>query len=537
MPSPTRRAVVAAAPVDPLKETTYEQIGGFVAFFILLLITKTFFLQLYEIPTGSMADTLRGEHAMTACSNCGFEFAVGPDVTPRGPLPPTFAHCVNCRTLFRNPERPPPQGVQPQEFGRLPALPMPMRGGDRIIVHGWAYEFPFKWLDSLSPQRWDVVVFKFPTEPNTNYIKRLIGLPGETIEMIDGDIFADGRIARKPQYAQHSLWMPAYLQDHRPKKPGLGDPGYQPRFVPQDESGGWSDLATRVLRFGGADRGRGTIRFVTAPGSDSAPGDIRDFYGYNVRPGLPGSSMEPANIVSDVRVGADVTLEGGDGYLELRVAKRSDSFAARLYADGRVTLLHAGPGGGPPLLRGETQIGAKLHGRRFALGVADYRAIVEIDDDGVISTDIDVTDEAARRLSKDKANAVVEIAAERVSAALSAVRIDRDVYYTNTTRDRPRPGNGPPGNANEGHPFRIPADACFVLGDNSPNSRDARYWGPDDVGPHLADSFAAGGYVYGTVPIDQLLGRAFFVYWPGSSGPGFGGFRLLPDTGRVRWIH
>ena len=60
----------------------------------------------------------------------------------------------------------------------------------------FAYEF-------AEPQRWDVIVFKFPGEATTNYIKRLVGLPGETIRIQHGDLWLrqqDGswQIARKP---------------------------------------------------------------------------------------------------------------------------------------------------------------------------------------------------------------------------------------------------------------------------------------------------------------------------------------------------
>ena len=72
--------------------------------------------------------------------------------------------------------------------------------GDRLFVTKYTYgyskhSFPFS--PNLSnkrfffdePQRGDVVVFKTPTDNRTDYIKRLIGLPGDTIQFIDGDLF------------------------------------------------------------------------------------------------------------------------------------------------------------------------------------------------------------------------------------------------------------------------------------------------------------------------------------------------------------
>ena len=42
---------------------------------------------------------------------------------------------------------------------------------------------------TLGPKRWDVVVFKDPEDGDTNFIKRLLGLPGELLELIDGDVY------------------------------------------------------------------------------------------------------------------------------------------------------------------------------------------------------------------------------------------------------------------------------------------------------------------------------------------------------------
>ena len=81
--------------------------------------------------------------------------------------------------------------------------------GDRIFVSKYTYgyskhSFPFspnftnKRFFSKSPKRGDLVVFKTPADNRTDYIKRLIGLPGDTIQFIDGEIFInDKKILRK----------------------------------------------------------------------------------------------------------------------------------------------------------------------------------------------------------------------------------------------------------------------------------------------------------------------------------------------------
>ena len=81
--------------------------------------------------------------------------------------------------------------------------------GDRIFVskHTYGYSkhsFPFspnfsnKRYFSKSPNRGDLVVFKTPADNRTDYIKRLIGLPGDTIQFINGEILInEKKIQRK----------------------------------------------------------------------------------------------------------------------------------------------------------------------------------------------------------------------------------------------------------------------------------------------------------------------------------------------------
>jgi signal peptidase I len=56
---------------------------------------------------------------------------------------------------------------------------------DRILAFRLSYFFE-------EPKRGDIIVFPYPDDESVNYLKRIIGLPGETIEIIDGKIFIDG---------------------------------------------------------------------------------------------------------------------------------------------------------------------------------------------------------------------------------------------------------------------------------------------------------------------------------------------------------
>tara|TARA_B100001093_G_C26829491_1_gene1015504 strand:- start:300 stop:1040 length:741 start_codon:yes stop_codon:yes gene_type:complete len=76
--------------------------------------------------------------------------------------------------------------------------------GDRLFVSKYAYgyskhSFPFspgiynKRVFSKEPKRGDLVVFKTPSDNRTDYIKRLIGLPGDTIQFVNGEIFLNSK--------------------------------------------------------------------------------------------------------------------------------------------------------------------------------------------------------------------------------------------------------------------------------------------------------------------------------------------------------
>ena len=81
--------------------------------------------------------------------------------------------------------------------------------GDRIFVSKYTYgyskhSFPFSpnfsndRFFSKEPKRGDLVVFKTPSDNRTDYIKRLIGLPGDTIQFIDGNLLInESKIKRK----------------------------------------------------------------------------------------------------------------------------------------------------------------------------------------------------------------------------------------------------------------------------------------------------------------------------------------------------
>src|SRR5262245_26339827 len=157
-----------------------ETVEAVVVAFVLAFLFRTFEAEAFVIPTGSMAPTLYGQHRDVYCQKCGTRFAVGVSSLPSadaelredpqggyyimGAYRTKYAVCPNANCRFRN-----------------NVLDHEIFAGDRILVNKFPYEFG-------EPQRWDVVVFKFPEGAKTNYIKRLIALPGEEVKLEGGDV-------------------------------------------------------------------------------------------------------------------------------------------------------------------------------------------------------------------------------------------------------------------------------------------------------------------------------------------------------------
>ena len=70
--------------------------------------------------------------------------------------------------------------------------------GDHIFVSKFAYAISLPFSNEViatlgKPKRGDIIVFKYPPDQNIDYIKRVLGLPGETLELRHNQVFIDGR--------------------------------------------------------------------------------------------------------------------------------------------------------------------------------------------------------------------------------------------------------------------------------------------------------------------------------------------------------
>ena len=172
-------------------QATRETIESIIVAFILAFLFRAFVAEAFVIPTGSMAPTLMGAHKDLFCQHCGEQYQASassefdPSTQAPGPYVTVGSTCSNCRGL--------------NEYDLRGNRNDATFSGDRILVSKFDYVLQ-------KPKRWDVLVFKYPIDAHMNYIKRLIGLPGESLLIQDGDIYTQTaespqpNIARKPPH-------------------------------------------------------------------------------------------------------------------------------------------------------------------------------------------------------------------------------------------------------------------------------------------------------------------------------------------------
>jgi len=143
---------------------------------IMVFIIRSFIVQPFKIPTGSMTPTLLG--VKKVCPVCGRADRYDVDICAVDGTELEIEHVGDkilvTKFLYgpRTPDRIPFTGIL-LPFFQLPAIRGPRRG--------------------------DIVVFHFPEDLSVDYVKRLVGLPGEEIEIRKGRIIADGEVIDIPE--------------------------------------------------------------------------------------------------------------------------------------------------------------------------------------------------------------------------------------------------------------------------------------------------------------------------------------------------
>ena len=80
--------------------------------------------------------------------------------------------------------------------------------GDRIFGFRLAYGLNLDFFGHeiskkiKDPERFDIVIFKYPDDESVDYLKRIIGLPGETVEIISGKVYINGELLDEPYLSE-----------------------------------------------------------------------------------------------------------------------------------------------------------------------------------------------------------------------------------------------------------------------------------------------------------------------------------------------
>lgn len=536
-----------------------EFIESVVIAVILAFLFRTFEAEAFVIPTGSMAPTLQGRHMDVFCNECGYEFRVGAssensDSDEQAMV--VSGVCPICRHKMEFDRRDPNQN----SFT-----------GDRILVSKFSY-------DLFEPERWDVIVFKYPGNAKQNYIKRLVGLPGETLRIHRGDVFvmhegeSEFHIARKPPDKLKAMlqlvddtdyWAKALIDVEWPSRwqhqaTSHGSPNvWQATMEPQDGP----NAAQRFSVKGAADE-ETWLRYhhLVPTGADwqmirtgERPPDlnqrrgtlIRDFYAYNTGelegygpygvPAWRAAQETGLHWVGDIALECELDVKSDQGEVLLDIVEAGVHYTCRIDVKTGVATLQIGGGDGKFTSDDGSQEAAEVvsteptelkgagsYDLRFSN--ADNQLTLWVDDKPVAfngpTTFLTADDPHPRTSSNDPGDlAPAGIGVKGATVEASHLRIYRDVYYlalerggytnldynTSNTEEEVQnildnPDVWDTNNlfSSRRHvEFKLEADQFFPLGDNSPQSKDARIWETEPF-----------------VSRELMTGKALFIYWP-----------------------
>jgi signal peptidase I len=445
--------------------------------FMLAFVFRAFVMEAFRIPTGSMANTLKGAHFQLGCPQCGYQYSYnfGSEMVPNYDvfLENGSPRCPSCGYFLPNRTK------------------MQASNGDRILVLKCIYQF-------FEPKRWDVVVFKNPGEPGQNFIKRLIARPKETVEIIDGDIYIDNQIARKPPKVQQELWMTVYDNDYQPVRPEVqrfnGHQWQQP-FRNTDGSK-WIINEDDPTIFG-LENDTDDIHamyYDTRRGND---------FGAKNCPYNPSRTYNGPPHCSDLKIRFYAEFRESGGVVGVGLSKYRRQYKAMVDSAGTMTIAQKdNESEWTELASIKTDVPVLNKPKIVRFINVDHQLIFQFGNEK-LSYDLGKNSEAAGTVNSNVEPEVRILGSGKLE--LSHIAIFRDIYYTTPQQQM----TGEPCFAATGQPLELGPNEFFVLGDNSPASHDSRLWSNMGIGIN-------GQAVYnpGIVPHDYLVGKAIFVYWP-----------------------
>ena len=422
------------------------------------------------VPSGSMAETLLGTHREVTCGDCGYQFVCGTDLKPLN----RQAVCPNC-------------GYGDNDLSQQPEV-----DGDRLLIDKAAFLL-------RRPRRWEVAAFRHPFHANMICVKRVVGLPGESIEIRQGDLYVDGRIQRKTLAQQRAMSVLVYDANH----PATHTVDLPRGWQNERGDGGWRIQEGRFTH--AAQPPGGSVDWCVfhhwqRGGGSAREAPIGDENGYN-QGGFRSSSSGVT--VADLRLAFRLVRTAGAGRLLVRATDGDQEFLVRLDPSaGRYEVsanpVHLRASGAIPTIggAGPHQIDVSLVDRQFLLA---------IDDRTLATFPLDLPAQQQGTAHP------LAIGADGPGLEIDDVRVYRDIYYTEAS--------GGAAHWALDRPVRLGSDEYFMLGDNSPLSDDSRTW---PQGP--------------CVPANLLFGKPLLVHFPARQVNLWGWGIQLPDLAKIRYI-
>ncbi len=356
-----------------------------------------------RVSSGSMAPGLLGPHRQWHCGQCGQTFACSIESLP------TLRQNVEC----------------PQCRSRQPAVLGVDQPGERLLVDRVS-------ADILS--RWQVAVCRVPEAAAQLCVKRLVGLPGESVSLVDGDLWIDHRRAERPLEAIRPLLVPLYR--------GNIERGWRA------DSHAWKVESRRAV-------------YLSATGDDVS----WLTYQHAAPAGQPRQSaavvwdespcdQNESRLLNPVRDLALVTDLCADGHavVILRLCVGDDEFRLTLDRPNQTARLQLGE-----------QCLAECRLPSF-----DWRKSVRLEllcVDGQARWTLAGTEMAAvsyRPSAQREPQVMAALGGRGGRIELDQIQLLRDVYYT-----------APDAASSQ---YRLGADEYFVLSDNSAQGTDSRHW-------------------------------------------------------------
>jgi signal peptidase I len=109
--------------------------------------------------------------------------------------------------------------------------------GDHLLVNKFIFEGRGAWYEKILPyrpiRRGDIIVFKFPFDDHQHYVKRVIGLPGDRIRIVNQQVYVNGQPLNEPYVVHNVYYEDPFGDDFPPTKPQFLQSAVRPEWAMQ----------------------------------------------------------------------------------------------------------------------------------------------------------------------------------------------------------------------------------------------------------------------------------------------------------------